>query len=299
MTLTQLKYFQTICQYKNITHAAARLHVSQPSLSSAVKELEQEFGVTLFNRRSHGLELTPEGQYFLTEASRLLTQAQQLSDHMKQLGCAGRTVTLGLPAMSGSLVFPGLLQALCTHSPDIHIQVMESGSLANRQKVLDHSLDAAIITRNTPLPAGYGHIALRRVPICLYLSAAHPLALKKALTVHDLHGLPLAMLPEDTFLNDCILQYYHSHGLNLNVVVRTNQLATIQQLIANNTVASFLLEDVLEESEEITRLPVPDMALTEIDLIWKSGRKLSPQLGKLIAAAETLQDSSLNQPRLL
>ena len=57
MTLIQLKYFQTICKYNNITRASAELHVSQPSLSNAVKELEREFGVSLFTRRSRGLEL--------------------------------------------------------------------------------------------------------------------------------------------------------------------------------------------------------------------------------------------------
>ena len=61
MTLIQLKYFQTICKYNNITRASAELHVSQPSLSNAVKELEREFGVSLFTRRSRGLELTQEG----------------------------------------------------------------------------------------------------------------------------------------------------------------------------------------------------------------------------------------------
>ena len=84
MTLIQLKYFQTICKYNNITRASAELHVSQPSLSNAVKELEREFGVSLFTRRSRGLELTPEGRYFLDEADKLLdtyvSRADAVSD---------------------------------------------------------------------------------------------------------------------------------------------------------------------------------------------------------------------------
>lgn len=288
MTLTQLKYFQTICKYNNITRASAELHISQPSLSSAVKELEQEFGVALFNRRSRGLELTPEGQYFLDEADKLLAHAEQLSDHMKQLGSTARTLTLGLPAMSGSLVFPDLLRALYARSPGIHVQVMESGSLANRQKVLDGTLDAAIITRSNPLPSAYGHIALRQVGIRLYISASHPLASKEFLTIADLDSLPLALLPEDTFLNDCIHQYYHNHGLILNTIVHTNQLATIQQLIANNTAVSFLLDHVLEETGEIVLRSVPDMPSTEIDLIWRSDRCITPQLRALIDAAKTI-----------
>lgn len=159
MTLIQLKYFQTICKYNNITRASAELHVSQPSLSNAVKELEREFGVSLFTRRSRGLELTPEGRYFLDEADKLLEQAEQLTTNMKHMSTTDRTLTLGLPAMSGSLVFTDLLRTLYARSPGTHIQVMENGSLANRSKIMDHTLDAAIITRNGPLPPGIGHVA--------------------------------------------------------------------------------------------------------------------------------------------
>ena len=257
MTLIQLKYFQTICKYNNITRASAELHVSQPSLSNAVKELEREFGVGLFTRRSRGLELTPEGRYFLDEADKLLEQAEQLTTNMKHMSTTDRTLTLGLPAMSGSLVFTDLLRTLYARSPSTHIQVMENGSLANRSKIMDHTLDAAIITRNGPLPPGIGHVALRHVNICLYLSVMHPLAEKDTVTTDDLDQLPLAMLPEDTFLDHCINQYYETLHLKPSIIVRTNQLATIQQLVATNTTAAFLLDHVLEESSDIVKRTVP------------------------------------------
>ena len=247
MTLIQLKYFQTICKYNNITRASAELHVSQPSLSNAVKELEREFGVSLFTRRSRGLELTPEGRYFLDETDKLLEQAEQLTTNMKHMSTTDRTLTLGLPAMSGSLVFTDLLRTLYARSPGTHIQVMENGSLANRSKIMDHTLDAAIITRNGPLPPGIGHVTLRHVNVCLYLSVMHPLAEKDTVTTDDLDQLPLAMLPEDTFLDHCIHQYYETLHLKPSIIVRTNQLATIQQLVATNTTAAFLLDHVLEE----------------------------------------------------
>lgn len=288
MTFTQLKYFQIICKHQNITRASAELHVSQPSLSNAIKELEEEFGVTLFNRRSRGLELTPEGSYFLEETTKLLAQADQLAAHMKEMGTANHTITLGLPAMSGSLVFPDLLQALYAGSPSTHVQVIESGSLANRQKVLEHTLDAAIITRNKPLSSSYGHVVLRHVSICLYVSASHALAGRSTVRLQELNGMPFALLPDDTFLNDCIHQHFREMNLTLNTVVHTNQLTTIQQLVANNTVATFLLDDVLEESDDIVKISVPDLPTTEIDLIWKAGRQLSPGLRALIAAAKSI-----------
>ena len=72
MKLLQLKYFQTICKYNNITRASNELHVSQPSLSNVIRDLEEEFGVTLFQRLSKGLSLTEEGKVLLATLTKCL-----------------------------------------------------------------------------------------------------------------------------------------------------------------------------------------------------------------------------------
>ena len=214
----------------------------------------------------------------MDEADKLLEQAEQLTTNMKHMSTTDRTLTLGLPAMSGSLVFTDLLRTLYARSPGTHIQVMENGSLANRSKIMDHTLDAAIITRNGPLPPGIGHVTLRHVNVCLYLSVMHPLAEKDTVTTDDLDQLPLAMLH----------QYYETLHLKPSIIVRTNQLATIQQLVATNTTAAFLLDHVLEESSDIVKRTVPGLLPAEIDLIWKSSRHLSPHLKNLITAARNI-----------
>ena len=95
-------------------------------------------------------------------------------------------------------------------------------------------------------------------------------------------------LPEDTFLDHCIDQYYETLHLKPSIIVRTNQLATIQQLVATNTTAAFLLDHVLEESSDIVKRTVPGLLPAEIDLIWKSSRHLSPHLKNLITAARNI-----------
>ena len=116
----------------------------------------------------------------------------------------------------------------------------------------------------------------------------HPLAEKDTVTTDDLDQLPLAMLPEDTFLDHCINQYYETLHLKPSIIVRTNQLATIQQLVATNTTAAFLLDHVLEESSDIVKRTVPGLLPAEIDLIWKSSRHISPHLKNLITAARNI-----------
>ena len=95
-------------------------------------------------------------------------------------------------------------------------------------------------------------------------------------------------VPEDTSFDHCIDQYYEAHHLKPNIIVRTNQLATIQQLVATNTTAAFLLDHVLEESSDIVKRTVPGLLPAEIDLIWKSSRHLSPHLKNLITAARNI-----------
>ena len=80
MTLQQLKYLVTVAQYKNITAAAEKLFISQPSLSNSIHNLEQEMGVTVFARSNKGLKITREGEELLSYARNLLEQAEIMED---------------------------------------------------------------------------------------------------------------------------------------------------------------------------------------------------------------------------
>ncbi len=93
MTLKQLKYIITVAEIGNITEAAKQLFISQPSLTSAIKELENEYGITIFNRSNKGIEITTAGDEFLGYARQLLEQANLIEerytgkDHGKQRFC--------------------------------------------------------------------------------------------------------------------------------------------------------------------------------------------------------------------
>ena len=77
MNLTKLRYFYTICAFESFSDAAAYLHISQPSLSNAIKDLEDEFEVVLFSRHYRGVSLTPEGQVLYNLSKDVLSRAEQ------------------------------------------------------------------------------------------------------------------------------------------------------------------------------------------------------------------------------
>ncbi len=86
MKLNQLYYFKTVCKYNNITKAAEHLHVSQPAITHAIRELERELGIRLFKRTNKNVSLTQEGVLFFQKSSDILSELESLFDEMRDLG---------------------------------------------------------------------------------------------------------------------------------------------------------------------------------------------------------------------
>ena len=108
MTLSQLRYFVEVCRWgNNITRAGEELHISQPSISNAIKDLEQEFGVLLFKRANGRLHITADGERFLLKAHELLQKADEMA--LTMWGAGNRKLVIGvhlprpLPRVSGPL----------------------------------------------------------------------------------------------------------------------------------------------------------------------------------------------------
>ncbi len=282
MTLIQLQYFQTVCKYNNITRAARALHISQPSLSNAIKELEKEFGLTLFHRHSKGLSLTKDGEVFLQESGQLLEQADFFVKKMHELAETKQSVRLGVPPMLSALIFPRLFQAFRENYPEFDLQLVENGTLANKEALLEGTLDAAIISNDTRLPASFHSYELCSEDIFLYVSGKHPLASKSFVEFEDIADIPLTLLTEDSFLTSFIKQNFKSRHLTPNIILKTNQLAAICQLTENNTAATFLFDHILPADRDIVKIPVNGMPKIYIRLIWNKNQIVSSGLKKMI-----------------
>lgn len=287
MKLTQLQYFQAICQYKNITHAANKLHISQPSLSNAIKELEEEFGVALFYRLSKGIALTKEGEVLLEETEKLLGQADQLVSRMDALSKEGQKVKLGVPPMLASLIFPKLLHSYRAAYPNAKLQMVENGTMTNKALVLDGTLDAASISCDGHLPDAFHACSLLPFHIFFYVSTHNPVASLPSVEIADTAALPLALLAEDSFLTNYLGKHYRAKGITPNVIIHTNQITTIRQLVENNTAATFLFEHILEPDRLIAKLPLGSLPAIQTKLIWNASRKLSSATKNLIRLART------------
>lgn len=288
MKLSQLKYFQTVCKHNNLTRAAKELHISQPGLTHVIHELEQEFGLTLFLRQNKGLVLTEEGRKFLEEANLLLEQSDYFVSRMKFLGQSNQIIRVGLPPASATLFFPPMMQALHRRSPQTKIDVVEIGSLANQQKILDGELDAALISTNAPVSAAFGCYLLAKTKICLYVASDHPLAGLKTISLREVCTMPLVMLTEESFLTTNTLKTCAQNKLTPDIMLHTNQIAIIGQLVQNGTAGTLLFHGTLPDDAGYRAIPVQEFDDAYIYLIWNQYNPLGMAVKQFIRAAKTV-----------
>lgn len=128
MKLNQLNYFIEVCNSMNITQAAKKLHISQPSLTVAIKNLEQELGVNLLLREKNKITLTSEGEFFRDQLYPILGNLENLKREMVSSGSNYNVLKMGIPPMIGSFLFPLLFSRFITQNPDIKLEIVEHGA---------------------------------------------------------------------------------------------------------------------------------------------------------------------------
>lgn len=288
MKLSQLKYFQVVCKHNNLTRAAEELHISQPGLTHVIQEMEQEFGLTLFLRQNKGLVLTEEGRKFLEEANLLLQQSDYFVSRMKFLGQSNQILRMGLPPASATLFFPSIMHMLHRQSPQIKIDIVEIGSLTDQQKILDGELDAALISTNAPVSAVFGGYLLARTRICLYVTADHPFAEREQISLREVCSIPLVMPTEESFLTTNTLKTCAQNKLTPDIMLHTNQIAIVSQLVQNGTAGTLVFHGTLPECAAYRAIPVQEFDDVYIYLIWNQCNPLSTALKQLIRATKTV-----------
>jgi DNA-binding transcriptional LysR family regulator len=186
--LRLVRYFVAVAQEGSVTRAAERLHLAQPSLSAAVKQLEQQLGVDLVERSGRGIALTPAGELLLQRGTELLAQAEAIADEVRGRGEApsGR-LRLGLTPTARYGLGPQLLAACSAAAPAVMLYTSEDTTGALLRDVAQGRLDLAVTFCAPQLPPdGLALRLVREEPAVVHLPAWHPLADRAAVTLADL-----------------------------------------------------------------------------------------------------------------
>ena len=280
MTLTELRYVVTLARERHFGRAAERCHVSQPTLSVAVKKLEDELGIPLFERSKSSIRVTETGQRIIEQAQRVLDQVGVIRD-MAQDGKNQLNSPLKVGAIYtiGPYLFPHLLPELRRAAPDMPLYIEENYTANLRQKLRHSDLDAIIVA----LPFDEPEV----VTLPLYdeplLPADHPLTEKDEITAEEMSKEQLLLLGPGHCFRDQVLEScpplvdaitHRSDGGQPQLVTEGSSLETIRHMVASGlgiTVLPLSAATAIKYQEDIlaVRPFAPPVPFRTVALAWR------------------------------
>lgn len=232
-TLRQLEYFVAVGEAGSIALASEKVNVSSPSISAALSQLEQEFGLPFFVRKhAHGLSLTQAGRQFMAQAKAVLREAEGLKRLAGDIsGTVQGALSVGCLLTFAQRVVPGLRRGFEAQNPQVQITQVEldQSDLINRLRLAE--IDVAL-TYDLDIPTDLRFVPLAELPPFAFLAEDHPLAERDSVTAHDLAEHPMVLLDLPLSVN-YFLSVFEAAGLKPNITERTRDMAVMRSLVAN------------------------------------------------------------------
>ena len=232
-TLRQLEYFVAVGECGSIAQAAERLNISSPSISTAISQLEAEFGLQLFVRRhAHGLSLTPGGARFLERARDLLNRAGSLNDLANDItGTVRGPLNVGCLVTFAQIVLPRVRRGFVDRYPDVEFRQYERDQAEIFEALRSARIDVAL-TYDLNVPDDLEFLPLIDLPPFAVLSDGHPLAAWPSVTPEELAEYPMVLL-DLPMSADYFLAFFREAGVAPRIVERTRDMAVMRSLVAN------------------------------------------------------------------
>lgn len=232
-TLKQLRYFTVAGDLSSVTLAARQLHVSQPSISAAIQQIEEVTGLQLFVRHhAQGLSLTPSGKQLLARAKQLLRDADGLEQFAVSLGeeVAGELRLVAFPTFA-PVFLPQLLRRYADAYPAVSLLCHEENQV-DIVKGLNHGEYELAFTYDLQIPANIDFTPLHRFPPYAVVAENHPLSQREKVTLAELVEYPMVLLdwPQS---REYFLSIFDVAGLKPQVAYRAKSLDMIRGLVAN------------------------------------------------------------------
>ncbi len=188
MEIRHLRYFAAVAEDLNFTHAAARLHVAQPALSSQIQDLEHELQTRLFERGRRGVQLTAAGKALYPRARAILTQAAEAAHAARTAGgLITGSLVLGFPSGLHLNYLAPVIAAFHQAYPKVEFDYFHGLAGPQLKALREGQIDLAFVTMPAPLD-GLGHRVIWRVPFKVVLPQRHSLAKRTSFVLTDLRG---------------------------------------------------------------------------------------------------------------
>jgi DNA-binding transcriptional LysR family regulator len=271
LDLRLVEYFVTVAEELHFGRAAERLHIAQPSLSQQIRRLEAQLGVSLLERNSRNVHLTPAGHALLREGHQTLTHAQNAIQTVRAAGAP--RLTIGFYGSAASELLTDVLRQFTKRRPGVEVTVREM-LLGSIDDILNGSV-AVAFTRLWPGQTELEVEVLAQEPRLAALASTHPLARQQALTFADLRDESFVVNPiaRQDGPPPRWLAEQRRNGLPGRVAARATSLQEILTLVAAGRGVCLLPSAVARHHPRagVTFVPVADADPAVVSLAWRPG----------------------------
>jgi LysR family cyn operon transcriptional activator len=286
--MRHVRYLLAVAEHANFTRAAEALHVSQPTLSQQIKQLERSLRVQLLDRSGRTVRLTDAGETYARYARRALQDLAAGERAMRDVQdlTAGALRLATTPTLSAYLIGP-LVEDFHARYPGITLDIRETTQDRIEARLLDDTLDLGIAFAGPHLSA-VSSTAMYVETLGLVVGSGHPDAGRtEPLPIHELRTHELALLSSDFVTRRHIDDHFAAHHIEPRVVVEANSINALIEIVMRSTLATVLPDAITLERPGLHTIPlVPEVPARTIVLLRRDSAYLSAAARAFIRITE-------------
>jgi DNA-binding transcriptional LysR family regulator len=281
LSLKQIEYFLATVDAGQVSLAAIALNVSQSAVTTSLQQLETQLGVSLFNRRPSGMDLTLEGARFVQHARNIMAAVNEAvgSPLTEDRSHSGR-IRVGVTYTVAGYFLPRHLARFSRTYPEITVDLIELPREAIETGIVDRTLDIAVmLVSNLQNRRDTAYETLIRSRRRLWLPVEHPLLRASVLTLEDVAKEPYIMLTVDE-AGKTAERYWKPTGLRPRTIIRTSSVEAVRGMVAAGMGVTILSDMVYRpwslDGQRIELRPVAaEIPSMDVGLAWNSKRETS------------------------
>lgn len=292
-TLRQLQFFIAAAEAGSVTGAARALSISQSSVTEAIRGLEEDLGITLFDRQARGIILTHKGSAFLRHARQILADvATARTAFQKEAEVAKGRLSLGVTSLVAGYVLSDILRRYRRAFPQVELNVIEDSGDYLQHLLIGGELDVAVLLTSSVHDRMALNVETLLVsPYRLWLPLGHPLAQQESIALDELAGSPLIQLMVDE-IEESTRRLTDALPVKPQIAFRTRSVEAVRSLVATGAGLAILPSLVYRPwSLEGDRIEIRDVSgdlpTVQVGLAWRKGAPLTAPASNFIRSAQS------------
>jgi DNA-binding transcriptional LysR family regulator len=292
-TLRQLQFFVAASEAESVSGAARALSISQSSVTEAIRALEDDLGVPLFDRQARGLLITHKGSAFLRHARQILADvATARTAFRDETETTTGRLSLGVTSLVAGYVLSDILSRFRRAFPQVDLNVIEDNGEYLQHLLIGGELDVAVLLTSSVKDRMALHVeSLLVSPYRLWLPLGHPLAQQTAIALDELAGQPLIQLMVDE-IEESTRRLMGALAVKPEIAFRTRSVEAVRSLVATGAGLAILPSLVYRPwSLEGDRIEIRDVSgdlpSVQVGLAWRKGAPLAAPALNFIRSAQS------------